>query len=120
MYDEAISELQEAIRQSGGMTFIKSGLGYVYAVLGRREEALKMLDELLDLSRQGYLLSFNVAELYIGLGEKEEALDWLEKGYAERHGMMYLLKPWISDILRSDLLDGDPRYEALLEKMGLA
>ena len=53
--------------------------------------------------------------VYAGLGDKDEAFEWLEKGYDEQHSYLSHLKvapEW--DNLRSD-----PRYHALLMKIGL-
>ena len=53
--------------------------------------------------------------LHLGLGEKDKALDWLEKCYEDQDVLCLLLKVWqIYDPLRTE-----PRFQALLKKVGL-
>ena len=46
MYNEAIAELQKAIELSAGSTTFRSNLAYAYAVSGKRNEAVKILNDL--------------------------------------------------------------------------
>jgi Flp pilus assembly protein TadD len=46
MYSEAIAELQRAIALSGGGTTSTSNLAYVYAISTKRNEAVKILNDL--------------------------------------------------------------------------
>jgi TolB-like protein/Tfp pilus assembly protein PilF len=59
---------------------------------------------------------YQVAEVYGARGEADKAFEWLEKTYADRDpGLSYMkMDPTLAKI-RSD-----PRYQPLLEKMGLA
>ncbi|MDQ3665888.1 MAG: protein kinase [Acidobacteriota bacterium] len=54
MYDEAISEFKQALKLSGVKPAGVSALARAYALAGKREEAQKNLDELLQLSKQRY------------------------------------------------------------------
>ena len=56
-----------------------------------------------------------MALIYIGLGEKDQAFAWLDKAYAERCDfLVYLPTDPMADPLRSD-----PRFLALLGRLGL-
>jgi len=115
MYKEAIEELKKSIILSGDNMLFKASLGGVYALVGRRDEALNILDELTRLSKQQYISPGMVASIYANLGEKDQAFEWLEKAYKE-HDI------WISEIKvspRFDSLRSDPRFTALLKKIGL-
>jgi TolB-like protein/Tfp pilus assembly protein PilF len=111
--DSAIAEYQKAQALNDDPSVLGL-LAYVYAASGNKTEALKILDQLQELFKQRYVAAYSFALLYLGLGNKEEALHWLEKSYQDRAG---------SDIgyIRVDpLLDslhGDPRFEALAEKI---
>ncbi len=61
------------------------------------------------------LNSWNMALTYTGLGEREQALDWLEQAYEEHASALMLLK--ITPAF--DTLRSEPRFQALLEKVGL-
>jgi serine/threonine-protein kinase len=115
-YDEAISEMQIFKQNVGADTIYAIGdIGYVYARAGKRDEAIQILNKLFDWSKQGYTLSVQIAGVYVGLGDKDKAFEWLGKGYDEENNVLGYVKvdrEW--DDLRSD-----PRYTALLKKMGL-
>ncbi len=111
MYAEAVRELEEAARLYG--TDLAQHIGSVYALAGRRGEALKPLERVRERSKRGEISPVYSAQFYIGLGEKQKALDLLEKGFEERDGEIVFLKslPWL-DPLRSD-----PRFQDLLRRM---
>jgi tetratricopeptide (TPR) repeat protein len=117
MYDEAIVGFKEAIPLLGGSewSLTRGGLGHVYAVLGRKSEALALVDELKQLSTKGYVPATSVALVYAGLGEKDEAFVWLEKGY-EQHAFQL---QWLPVEPRWDNLRSDPRFADLLRRIGL-
>ena len=95
--------------------FVAVGLGWVYAVSGRRADALKIAKEYRDLSSHAYVDFYQFAAIYAGLGDKDEAFRLLEKGYQEHSvAMLYLaVDPFWYGI------HSDPRYIDLLRRMGL-
>jgi len=113
--DEAISKYQEVRRLVGSGTLGLSDLGRAYARTLRKEDANDILNELFGFSKQGDLVSFDIANVYYGLGDNDKTFEWLEKAYHERSFMLLDLKTkplW--DSLRSD-----PRFKELLRKMKL-
>jgi hypothetical protein len=82
--------------------------------LGNKTEALKVLDQLKDLSRRRYVSTYSFALVYLGLGDKDEALRWLQQSYQDRAGADI---GWIRVDPLLDPLRGDPRFEALAEKI---
>ena len=86
-----------------------------YGLAGRKVEANKTLEELLELNRHRYVTPVAMVYVYTGLGDKDRAFVWLEKAYQERSNLMSYLKVIpIADPLRSD-----PRFGDLLRRMGL-
>src|SRR5262249_32331188 len=75
MYPEAIANIQKAVDLSGGTPQFLSALGYTYGVWGKRNEALKILHQLILLSKRRYVSPYNLARVYLGLGEKDRAFD---------------------------------------------
>src|SRR5437763_3039640 len=116
MYEEAIAEFQKAIALSGGSAQAVVLLGHAYAVSGRRTEALKVLDELRELSKRKYGSSYRVAAIQLGIGETERAFEWLERAVEERDAWLVWLK--VDPVL--DALRPDPRFADLVERIGLA
>ena len=84
------------------------------AIMGRREEAVRALSRLEELAQHQYVEAYYRALLYISLGQKDQALAALEQSYAERDGDdIGVIK--VDPLL--DPLRGDPRFEALVQKI---
>ena len=58
---------------------------------------------------------FWIAADYAMLGETNQAFEWLERAYQDRTFYM----PWVGVEYRLYNLHSDPRFAALLKKMGL-
>ena len=109
----ASSEKAAAIsRTPGALGF----LGMCYGLAGRKADATKILNELLELNRRRYVTPPALANVYIGLGNRDQAFLWLEKAYQERSNYLAYLKVFPAD----DSLRSDPRLDHLLRRMGLA
>ena len=112
-HDAAIVECQKA-RALNDDPAVLGVLARAHGLSGNKIGAEKILVQLKKLSRERYVSAYSFALVYVGLGDKEEALRWLEQSYQDRAG---------SDVgfIRVDpLLDplrGDPRFEALAEKI---
>jgi TolB-like protein/Flp pilus assembly protein TadD len=89
-------------------------LGRLYALHGQKDEALKILQKLRQNREQRYTAAYALALIYVGLGDRNEALNWLEQGYREHDG--FNIGPIRVDPLLAPL-HGDPRFEALAEKI---
>jgi TolB-like protein/Tfp pilus assembly protein PilF len=113
---EAIDEAQQATLLTPEWSATAATLGYAYAVSGKRDAALKVLDDLTALS-QWKDVSYYKAWIYTGLGQKEQALEWLEKAYDERSDLLVYLKV---DPIFDSRLRSEPRFGKLLQRMGLA
>jgi eukaryotic-like serine/threonine-protein kinase len=119
MYTQAIAEHErmgvQAYAVSGENQVVASGLGWVYALAGKRNDAVRILEAFNHLPSQTYVDFYQVGAIYAGLGDKDRAFESLEKGYAERSGgMAYIKADPFWDNVRSD-----PRYADLLRRMGL-
>jgi tetratricopeptide (TPR) repeat protein len=90
-------------------------LGNAYARAGRAREARACLRELKELLDEQDIGEYEVALIYAGLGEGDAAFEWLDKAYRERAYDMIMLKVEP----RFATLQSDPRFKALLGKMGL-
>jgi tetratricopeptide (TPR) repeat protein len=95
--------------------FVAGGLGWIYALSGRRADALRIAHQLQDLSTHAYVDFYWPGVIYAGLGEKDEAFRLLEKGFDEHSAAMpYLAVDPFWYGMRSD-----PRYGDLLRRIGL-
>jgi TolB-like protein/Flp pilus assembly protein TadD len=113
LIDAAIGEFESAYRLNDDPV-VFGLLGHAYAVRGRRDDALKLLAQLKEESARSYVPAYSFAIIYLGLGDKDEALGWLEKDFSDRDG-------WNIGFIKVDpMLDplrGNPRFEALAEKI---
>ncbi len=89
-------------------------LGRLYGLHGQKDEALRILQKLRQNREQRYTAAYALALIYVGLGDRNEALNWLEQGYREHDG--FNIGPIRVDPLLAPL-HGDPRFEALAEKI---
>jgi TolB-like protein/Tfp pilus assembly protein PilF len=114
MYPEAIAETRSAMELREGSS-AKGYLGLWLAKSGKRDEALKLLNEIKQESVGTYVQGYTFALIYIGLGDKEEALNHLEKHMLSRAetASTYSTAPELDD-LRSE-----PRFKAMLKRMNL-
>ena len=113
MYPEAVAACKRAIDLMPEEQFIFAGCGFVYALAGKRAEALKCLENLQRLSVRGHVDPYNMAWLYDGLGDNDQTLKWLQRAYNERSASMPALRTetW------TDRLRSDPRFQDLLRRM---
>jgi TolB-like protein/DNA-binding winged helix-turn-helix (wHTH) protein/Flp pilus assembly protein TadD len=112
-HDEAIAEFRRAIELSGGNTTFESNLANAYAVSGRTEEAMRIVEDLESRQSQGSSTDASIALVYVGLGDNARAMTWLNKAYQVRFNPSILMRP-VFDPLRSD-----PRFQDLLNRIGL-
>jgi eukaryotic-like serine/threonine-protein kinase len=110
--DEAIAVFEIVCLQSDSPL---ASLGHAYAISGRREEALKVLDNLREQSRRRYISPYGIAIVYAGLGEVDQAFEWLQIACEERAGLIV----WLKVDPRLDCLRLDPRFEELRKLIGL-
>ncbi len=114
MYTEAIAahERMAAINPDW-----RWGLATTYAQAGREDDARRVLTEFLDQEPPptGYSAGWDLAAAYAALGDTDEALRWLEAAYQERSSFM----PWIEDDPSFAPLRSDPRFQDLVQRIGL-
>jgi TolB-like protein/DNA-binding winged helix-turn-helix (wHTH) protein/Tfp pilus assembly protein PilF len=114
--DRAVQELERAKGLMGARPDVITPMAYVLAKAGRRQEALATLDELRRIAKPREPSPFRLAYVHLGLGETDVAFDWFEKAVEARDWQMGMLKVEPAfDGLRSD-----PRFAALLERVGLS
>ncbi len=114
VYEEAIKHLQTAVNL--GMTFALGSLGWAYGLSGEKNEALKILDQMDELSEERYIPPLQQSFVYIGLERYGQAFEYLEKAFSIRDPFLVYFRD--SPMLHQNFLS-DKRYKALMKKLGL-
>jgi tetratricopeptide (TPR) repeat protein len=111
MWPEAIAALRP-LAEAGDPGLIAS-LGYMLARGGQREEARRILADLLARRERTGVGAARIATLYAGLGDFDQAFAWLDKAVDDLSIGSGIMGPTFDD-LRSD-----PRFERLRKRLGL-
>jgi len=112
-FEDAVAEA-EAARATEDVPLVVAQLGGAYALAGRREEALAIIDTLKAQASERYISPFEIATVYADLEETDLALEWFEKALEERASWMVFLKT----TPKFDRLRAAPGYSALLARIG--
>jgi len=114
-YEDAIAEGEKAATLSGGSPLMSAALAHTYARAGRTNEAIRILGDLTELAKHGYVSPYFFAGIHVGLEQKDSALEFLEAAFKEKsHWLVYLHIDPSMDSLRDD-----PCFAALLKSIGL-
>lgn len=113
MHEEAVAELQKAVQLSGASPTCVANLAGAYVAAGKKSEAVKLLGDLKNRSSPDHPDASEIAAIHASLGDAAQAMNWLEKAYEARFNPSVLLRPGF-DPLRSD-----PRFQALVHRIGL-
>jgi TolB-like protein/Flp pilus assembly protein TadD len=116
MYEEALAAYEKEKNAAKSWdAFADTFIGITYVKMGRRDDARRILDDLIEQSKERYLPPWYLAQLCFVLGEDDQGFKYLDESYEERGIMGCIIKihPQL-DSVRSD-----SRYLAMLEKVGL-
>ena len=109
----AIAEYTKAEQLSDDL-LVPVLLASAKAQSGDKDAAVRLLSELEELSQHRYVRSYWRTLLYLSLGNRDEAIRWLEQAVADHAGLnIAVIK--VDPML--DPLRGDPRFEALVQKV---
>jgi tetratricopeptide (TPR) repeat protein len=109
----AIAEYTKAQQLSDDL-FIPVLLASAKAQLGDKDTAVRLLAEMEEISQHRYVLSYWRTLLYLSLGNRDEAVRWLKQAVTD-HDSLSVAMMKIDPML--DPLRGDPRFEALVQKV---
>src|ERR1700722_13128587 len=114
MFVEAEAYLEKYCSDDG--PWCVSNRAYTYGRAGRPAQAKKEREKLLASNRREPVDPIVIVPAYLGTGDNDQAIAWLEKAFAQRsNGLTGLKVDPMYDPLR-----GDPRFQNLLRRVGLA
>jgi len=118
-YKEALASFQKAFKFTGGVPWSLGWLGFTYGISGEKDKAEKVFQDLLDLSKERYIHPTTMTSIYMGLGKLDEIFEWFDKALNERDPILALIKYWQASPEHEKSYRSDPRFKALLKKIGL-
>jgi Tol biopolymer transport system component/tetratricopeptide (TPR) repeat protein/serine/threonine protein kinase len=110
MTDAAFAVYERERAFAGDTPTTRAKLAHVLAVSGRKEEARRIVEELVARRKQQWVTAYEIAVIYALLGERDNAFLWLDKAEKE-HAVGYT---YLRVDPRLDNLRGDTRYAKLL------
>ena len=115
MNTEALHHAERGVALSPDLNLLRALLAVVHAMAGDRTSAEKVLNDLLDRSKQVYVGPTMISWIYANLDEPDAAFDWLEKASSARDcTLAFGIRAPVYD-----RISGDPRFEGLLAGLGL-
>lgn len=98
------------------LTLLLLGMrGFTLAVAKHTAEAEKIIDQLLELHREGQPSEHELARVYAALGQVEDAAEWFQRSFEVRAAPLV----WAMVSPQFELMQNSPRFLSLLKTMGL-
>jgi adenylate cyclase len=106
---------QEALEifRDAGREYGQAGVAMAEYSLGHEDKSKQTLETLIGTSAQG--AAYQIAEVHAWRGEADKAFEWLDRAYAQNDGGLNFIK--VDPLLAR--VKADPRFAALLKRMGL-
>jgi len=112
----ALTELERAVAESGGVPVYVAELARVHAVAGNGADARRLLSTLEGQLARGEALldAQHFAYVYAALGDADRAFDYLDAAVQDQSAGVL----WARVDPRLDALRGDPRFGRFIERIG--
>jgi TolB-like protein/Flp pilus assembly protein TadD len=110
MFQEALASL----RKTFNCTLKTASIAHVFARMGNRPAAEKILEEMLASAKTKYVSPYDIAVIHAGLGEQDRAFEWLHNAFEHSALMVYM-----SSDPRLQPLRREAAFQDLLRRMGL-
>jgi adenylate cyclase len=120
-HDDAIEAYQKSLKLNFNQ-LVFGGIGSIYGTLGKRGEALGVINQLLEMKKHQNVNAFNLVRVYGGLGDIDKTLEWLERALEERNSMLVFLEREIEigtmaplrEMIKDTRVEGSLRHEGLI------
>ena len=91
-------------------------MAHAYAKMGDRSNCERTIGELEEIGKTRYIRRYYIASIYATLGDRDKAFAELDRAFADKDSFLARL---VEDPLM-DPLRNDPRFTAMLAKLGLS
>jgi DNA-binding winged helix-turn-helix (wHTH) protein/tetratricopeptide (TPR) repeat protein len=113
-FAKAIEEFQKA-REIDDSPLLLGFIGHAHAMDRERDEAVKALEELEEISKRIYVPPYSIGLIYTALGEKRQAFEWFEKAYVAQNEWIN----WFRVAPEVDSLRSEPEFADILRRLKL-
>jgi adenylate cyclase len=117
MHEAALAELRKAVTLGGGPIQL-ADLGCLLGLLDRKAEAQQVLEDLGELGKRTYVQPAYLGFVHASLGNHNEAFACFDQGLEHENASVAWIREYCI-FAGLDRLRADPRFPALLEKIGL-
>lgn len=116
-FKEAIEILEQMYNSANGeaRVYPAAPLGFGYAKIGRRNDALKVIEELDHFGKNSYVPSQEKALIYLGLRDYDKVFEFLDKSCQEKFSA---LPGWVTDPIVDEVWT-DPRITRIKQCVNL-
>jgi TolB-like protein/Tfp pilus assembly protein PilF len=113
--DQAIAAMTKAAEKGGtAYPYPRMALAHLYAIVGKKEQAIKLVEEIQSEKSGLYKSPTLLAEVKLELGEEDEAYRLLERAYLEHDRAL----GYFRQLPRLAKYRSDPRWLKIERKMG--
>lgn len=115
-YADAVTAFEQALSVAPHTPRLLGALGHAYGKWGKRAEALKVIESMIELAATRYVAPFDFALVHLGIGAIPAAFEWLEQAHKARSYELVSLRvdP------RFDAMRSESKFAKLLKRLGLA
>ena len=112
-YDESLKYLQKMLEADPTDTYLKADVAYIYAVSGRKQEALEIVEKVKNEVRESSGAKWSLlAFVYLAFGDMDEVFRYLEKALSAQEVFFgwFRSSPIFVEVRK------DPRFNELLKR----
>jgi adenylate cyclase len=110
---DAVALSDKLVDLTSGDPYFLGQRGWAYGMLGMKEQAQRVLDQLREMSRDGPVAAPAIWYVQMGLGDVDATIATMERALQERSPDL----AWIRSTPEYDWLRGHPRFQSLLTRM---
>jgi eukaryotic-like serine/threonine-protein kinase len=117
-FDDAVRTLETGSRLAASPGWGEGVLAFIAMRRGNADGARRIVEQMVEQRRRTNVSPVGIAWAFGTLGRADEAIAWLERGIEEHDtlvGFLHIYTPWFAPALAHD-----PRFAAILERLGLA
>ncbi|KAA3609900.1 MAG: guanylate cyclase [Calditrichaeota bacterium] len=116
-YDKALSYFTKYQKLTGHPLKGLTGIGYVYALTGKKEKALEIIEKIKqrEIEEPEVVLDMDLALIFLGLQDFDKMFEYLKKAFDQRIGIIFTLSNEIWKTIHSE-----KRYQELIKPFGLS